>query len=118
MKAIINGLRYDTETATLIGSASNPNTPKVPTQWSPSRHWEESLYRTEGGRYFLVGLGGTNTKWDGTGVFRGDDGAICRRNVIGEGIEALTREAAQAWAERWLRQDVYEAAFKDVIADA
>ena len=54
MKAIIHGLQYDTDKATLIGEANS----------GPSESdlylWSAGLYRTPcAGRYFLAGYGGT-----------------------------------------------------------
>ena len=52
MKAIIDGLRYDTATATKLAEASSPLS-RTDFGW-----WEETLYRTpRSGRYFLAGEG-------------------------------------------------------------
>ena len=57
MKAIINGLRYDTDKATLIGEASHGYA-------SDFQHWEAGLYKTpRSGRFFLAGSGGPMTRW-------------------------------------------------------
>ncbi len=49
MKKIINGKRYDTETAKLIGSDgySNP---------SDFNYWSEDLYQKKTGEFFLYGV--------------------------------------------------------------
>jgi len=57
MKKIINGKRYDTETAQLIGSASYSNR-------TDFRFWSEELYRKKTGEFFLYGEGGPASKVD------------------------------------------------------
>lgn len=52
MKKIINGKRYDTTTATLVGEWSNGY------NYSDFKHCEEELYRTPRGNWFTVGKGG------------------------------------------------------------
>ena len=56
MKKVINGKRYDTDTATLMGSDSFSNSRDF-------RHWIEELYRKNNGEYFLYGKGGAMTKY-------------------------------------------------------
>jgi hypothetical protein len=102
MQAIINGLRYNTETATLIGEGSNGND-KGNFAW-----WEAGLYRTKSGRYFLAGKGGPMTQW----AHRVDSGY-----TYGDGIIALEPADALAWAERELTTEEVEAGFP-TITDA
>lgn len=56
MKAIIEGRKYNTETATKLGNY----------RWGAYgdfNHIDESLYRTKKGRYFLAGEGGAMTHY-------------------------------------------------------
>ena len=75
MKRIIDGKRYDTETAeqvTTIGSL--PGTSRT-----DFRYWEADLYRTPRGRWFLSGRGGPATMFsrpDGSGMTSGGGGII------------------------------------------
>ena len=57
MKKIINGKRYDTKTATEIASAWNG------CSRSDFNFLLETLYRTDGGAWFLAGEGGALTKY-------------------------------------------------------
>jgi hypothetical protein len=94
MRRIIDGKAFDTETAELLGEASWGNR-------GDSGRWEESLYRTRKGRYFLHGKGGPATRWavgHPGGSYSG-----------GSDIRALGEDEAQEWAERYLSADEYEA---------
>lgn len=96
MKKVINGALYDTETAKPLGkdSYSSPR---------DFHHWEETLYRTKSGKYFLHGEGGAMTKY-----------AVCvAQNEWsgGEKIIPLDLDSAQKWAEEHLDGDDYLAAF-------
>lgn len=56
MKKVIEGLRYDTATATEVASWSFG----YPNDFS---HSSETLYRTKSGNYFLHGEGGPASSW-------------------------------------------------------
>lgn len=85
MKRIVNGKIYDTSTATRIAEASS-HVGKSDFSW-----WEEELYVTPKGRFFVYGEGHANSKWsEACGNMRGP----------GSGIEALTEAEALAWCER------------------
>lgn len=56
MKKIINGKRYDTEKATLIGEGGYAH------RGNHSYYWE-ALYRTAKGRFFVAREGGPNSKY-------------------------------------------------------
>ena len=93
MKKVINGALYNTETARLIGTYSNGGT------WRDFSHFEENLYRTKAGKYFLHGEGGPMTKYAksvGNNEWSG-----------GEHIEPLTPAAAREWAEEHLTAEEY-----------
>lgn len=96
MKKIINGKRYDTDTAKKLAS-----------DWYSNRtdfhYWEETLYRKNTGEYFLHGEGGPASKYAqsvGQNSWSG-----------GEKIIPLSVENARKWAEDHLDGDEYEKIF-------
>ena len=102
MKKIINGKRYDTDTAKKLAS-----------DWYSNRtdfyYWEETLYRKNTGEYFLHGEGGPASKYAqsvGQNSWSG-----------GEKIIPLSVENARKWAEDHLDGDEYEKIF-GVIEEA
>lgn len=96
MKKIINGKRYDTETAQLIGSASYSNR-------TDFRFWSEELYRKKTGEFFLYGEGGPASKYSRQ---------IEQNTWSGrEQIIPLTLAEAQEWGEKYLDADEYEEVF-------
>ena len=103
MKKIINGKKYDTETASEVGSWSNGG------GWRDFSHFEETLYRKKTGEFFLFGEGGPMTKYavsTGQNSWSG-----------GERIIPLTHENARKWAEEHLDGDEYEEIFGEVTED-
>jgi hypothetical protein len=104
MKAIINGLRYDTDKAIRVGNARFSE----PGDW---KHWDEDLYITpRSKRFFLDGSGGpmsryavkvSNTGWSG-----------------GRRIVPLSREEALEWMQDNGLTDQIEHWFADAIEDA
>ena len=57
MKQIHGGTLYDTDTATkLAGVSSGSN-------YTDFSHWEEDLYVTDDGKYFIAGEGGPMTEY-------------------------------------------------------
>ena len=106
MKAIINGVRYDTEKATLIGETEG-GSPYV-TDFS---HWSAGLYVTpRAKRYFLAGEGGPMT------TFRRTVGQ--NEWTGGSKIIPMSREEALEWAEAHLPTATVEAHFARMIEDA
>lgn len=96
MKKIINGKRYDTDTAKNVGYWCANITDGL-------YRVEETLYRKKTGEFFLLGSGGPRTKYaDWT-----ETGNLCG----GEKIIPLSEEAAREWAEESLSPEEYEAAF-------
>ena len=85
MKKIIDGRRYDTDTADELASDSY----LYP---GDHAHYEEALYRTPRGAYFLAGSGGPMSKY----------GQSCGPNSWsdGDGIVPLTDSEALRWIER------------------
>lgn len=104
MKAIIEGKRYDTATAELIGEGGGGSS-RGDFSW-----WAAGLYRTpRSGRYFLAGEGGPMT------MFRRKAGEMWG---YGRGVHPLTDAEALAWAEQHLDAETVEAAFADQIEEA
>ena len=96
MKKIIQGVLCDTSTAKYLGSASYLGDRDF-------AHWNEALYRTKSGKYFLYGEGGPSSRYAvtiGQNEWSG-----------GEKIQLLSRETAMKWAEEYLDGDEYIAAF-------
>ncbi len=108
MKAIINGLRYDSTTATCIGGAQGGGS-----SMRDFHYWSADLYRTpRSGRFFLAGGGGALTRFGSTTSYD-QNGRVC-----GEKIIPMSVEDAREWAEQHLTTAEVEAAFADVIQEA
>ena len=107
MKAIINGKRYDTDKAILIGESGNSNE----CSRGDFRWWEAGLYKTpRSGTYFLAGRGGAMSRFSQPYGQNGSQG--------GSGIIPLDPEEAFAWAQQELPMSVVEEHFADRIEDA
>ena len=96
MKKIINGKRYDTKTAELMGKRND----------SSDSRFLEALYRKKTGEFFLYGKGGPNSKY---GWWHGNT------RGPGEEIIPLTVEKAREWAKEYLCNGGYESIF--VVAE-
>jgi hypothetical protein len=104
MKRVIEGKTYNTETATLIGEASYGYS-------GDFNAWDETLYRTPKGAFFLVGSGGARTRWRE----RVSQNTWCG----GEGMQALSAAEALEWCELHdVDVDVISAHFGDLIEEA
>ena len=104
MKAIINGFRYNTQKAALIGEARHG-------LGGDLSHWEAGLYVTpRARRFFLAGNGGPMTRWGKPTTGGGTRG--------GDGIIPMIREDAMEWAEQNLTTDEVEGTFGDMIEEA
>lgn len=102
MKKIINGRRYDTDTAKAVGSDSNGLGVR------DFGNWQEILYRKTTGEFFLYGHGGPASKY----------AAPCGHGwTSGERIIPYTLEEAKEWAEEHLTGDEYEGIFGEVEED-
>jgi len=106
MRKIINGTRYDTEKAELLGTGTSGGSQ------SDFRYFHEELYKTpRSGKFFISGEGHGMTRWaeslDG-GNFRG----------WGEGILPVSKAEALEWAEQYMDADEIEEHFPDLIQDA
>ena len=105
MKAIINGVRYDTDKAIPIGSSCSHE------GRGDFRFWTATLYKTpRSGRYFLAGEGGAMSRFS---VSRGINSWSG-----GEGIHPMDEDEAFAWAQAELATAEVEAHFPDLIEDA
>lgn len=99
MKATINGFRYDTGKANLIGEASHGRR-------GDFTHWSAGLYKTtRSGRFYLAGSGGPMSRWGRRGWSQ--NGADV------EGIIPLDAEEALAWAAQYLTPAEIKAAFDE-----
>ena len=98
MKKIINGSKYDTETAKMMAVNAYGRV-------GDFSHWEEELYKTKSGKFFLYGEGGASSKY---GVWEGNEGRG------DEKIMPMSVDEAKEWAENALNGDEYENIFGDV----
>lgn len=104
MKAIIDGKRYDTDTATEIADYRN-------TYDTGDFAWYcETLYRTRRGNFFLAGVGNASSPY-------------CKRvaqNEWGGGsaIKPLTPDEAREWLAGHADPEILEEHFGDSIEDA
>lgn len=96
MKKIINGKKYDTDTARKLASYGNGLLP------NDFRCIEESLYQKKTGEYFLYGEGGPMTKY----------AVSCGNNsTTGSSmITPISEAEARAWVEEHAN-DLYEEIF-------
>lgn len=99
MKKIINGRKYDTETAKEVGYWSNGY------PCSDFNHCEETLYLKKTGEYFLYGEGGALTEYARS---------VCGGSTGGSRIIPMTEDGAKEWAMEHLECDEYEALFGEV----
>lgn len=88
MNRVINGSRYDTATARRLGSDSS-NSPQSDFSW-----WQETLFRTKSGKYFLFCEGGPMTRY----------ARLCGDGTYGygESIVPISEEKAREWSEKHL----------------
>lgn len=103
MYKVIDGKRYNTETAERIAIYSEGGGPR------DFRHWSEELYRKRNGEFFLFGEGGPMSKYntyDGNNQWSG-----------GTRIVPITYEQAQKWAEEYLSGEEYDEIFGEIDED-
>ena len=98
MKQIIEGKLYDTKIAEQAGYIESS------VGRSDFEFYEEGLYLTENGSWFLAGEGHARTEY----AKRFDDGAW----GMGEGIIPLARGEAREWLERNVSAEEYAKYFK------
>ena len=104
MRKVIEGKRYDTETAKQIAAASYSN-------YGDLAYWAEGLYRTKKGNWFLVGEGRALTQYSRS-VGQNETGG-------GSAIIPLTRGKALAWLGAHApASEAYEEYFANVVEEA
>lgn len=100
MKKIINGKKYDTETAKEVAFYC------ARLSVSDSGYYEEILCKKKTGEFFLYGRGNAASRYSrkcGTNTWGG-----------GEAIVPLTEYEAREWAEQHLEVEEYETVFGEV----
>jgi len=106
MKAIIDGVRYDTEKAEYLGGNEHGCYPGS----GDFSHWSAELYRTpKSHRYFLAGEGGGLTQF----ACHCADGGSCG----GSKIIPIDADEAMRWAEQYLDVEIIEEYFSEMIED-
>lgn len=105
MKAIIDGKRYDTETATHVANGGPAGLGRSDFRW-----YDEDLYRTPRGNWFLAGEGGPMTRY----------ARSCGDNTTtgGEAITPLTPDEALQWLENEGETEAIEQYFSESVQDA
>lgn len=103
MIKIINGRRYDTAKATLIGEYWNGLSK------SNFNYVEEKLYRKRGGEFFIHGEGGPKTLYCRT--------VGLHERTSGEKIVPLPYEEARRWGEDHLSVEDYDKIFPSIDDD-
>ena len=93
MRKVINGKKYDTETAVEVGYYSN-DLSKSNFRWCV-----ETLYRKRNGEYFLYGEGGGLSPY----AYHLPTGGYCE----GDKIVPLSVSDAQRWCEQNLSYSAY-----------
>lgn len=105
MKKIIDGTRYDTEKAQLVGEAA------AGVSRRDYSFWSAGLYKTpRSGRFFLAGSGGPMTRF----AYSPDGNSMSG----GEKLIPMTKNEALEWAEQYLSTEIVEHYFSDMIEDA
>lgn len=102
MNKIINGKRYDTNTATLVYEAGNG-------YYNDCNAWGVDLYRKRTGEYFLHFWGGSYQEFllaESSNTYN-SDGVI----------KPITVDDAREWLEKNADADTYESEFGPVASD-
>lgn len=103
MKKIVNGKRYNTETAEYIANWSNGYNP------GDFNYCDEDLHKTKKGAYFIFGKGGPLS----------DYAVSCGTGSCGsEDIRVLNDDQAYEWLERTGNTKALESEFPDRVEDA
>jgi hypothetical protein len=99
MKKIVNGRKYDTDTATMVASWDNG------LNYSDFRSLKEILYRKKTGEYFLHGKGGAMTQYS-------ESDGNCSRGS--QDLIPLDIDEAKKWSAEKMSVDDYESNFGEV----
>lgn len=102
MKKIINGRKYNTETARCVAIYEVGTSDRL-------YGFSESLYRKRNGEYFLHGEGGPGSKYSKS--------IGCNEWSGMKEIIPMAYKEAREWAEKHLDPEEYEAEFGDVPED-
>ena len=105
MKRVINGKRYDTETAPVIAEWNNGLSD------GDFHYMEETLYRTDKGTWFLQGTGGPLSSY-------AEVSANGRERSSSSVIVPYTSDAAKAWLESREQYNALERFFGGDIENA
>lgn len=97
MKKVINGSRYDTDTAKKLAEWESGQ------NYNDLSWYSETLYRTKAGKWFLHGKGNAATAY----ADRASDGW----SAPAERVVPLSEAAAKSWAEQHLDADEYTSIF-------
>lgn len=97
MRKIINGKKYDTETAKELGRRFSGES------YRDFSHIEEILYRKRTGEFFLYGSGGPASRY---AISTGQNSWSGGSKII-----PLSTQEARDWAEQYLTPDEFEAIF-------
>lgn len=103
MLKIIDGKRYNTETATEVASRQHGF-------GGDFDRFNESLYRTPKGAWFVAGSGGPNSPYA--------QAVDINSRTGGEGLRPLSDEQAMAWLENNDETDALDQYFAEAIEDA
>ena len=88
MRKVIDGKRYDTETAEQVCDVSGPHSCD-----RGNFRWDDTyLYRTPRGRWFLAGRGGPMSRWASYN---------CNTYGSGSGLNAIDADEAREFVERY-----------------
>jgi len=106
MKKIINGKRYDTEAKHTTKVASHGDG-----YVGDFHHWQEDLYRTGHGNWYLVGEGGALSRYSEP---------VCGGGMGGTSdvVVPLTETEAQRWLEEAGETEAVEQYFGEMVVDA
>lgn len=104
MKQIINGKRYNTETALQIAHYRNG------LGYSDFNHLEETLYQTPKGNWFIQYAGGPMSRYSRS----------CGQNSWSgsNGLKVLSAQEAFEWLEEHQETDALETYFSDRLSEA
>ena len=103
MISIINGKRYNTETATEVASYSQGYA-------SDFGHFQETLYKTTKGAWFMYGEGGAMSRYSES-YGQGERGP-------GSRVVVMTPDEVRSWLESHDEVDNLEEYFGDSLEDA
>ena len=105
MRRIINGKRYDTETATMVADVGSSGY----ISRTDFRYDNSKLYRTAKGRWFIAGSGGPMSRWAQS---------VGNGRTSGSGILPIGESDAREMLENRGETEALETYFAKAIEDA